>query len=86
MAFCRSIKNFLEQMQIYIAGTHVVSPNMAYEDIIERFNRMLLRKKSVDVTFPEGISAIDAAKRLEEAGVCDADEFMGKHLTQRYLP
>lgn len=62
---------------LYIAGTHIVRPNMAYETIIKELQKDALEEReTVDVTFPEGISIADAAKRLEEAGVCEADKFI----------
>ena len=61
----------------YIAGIHKLSPNMTYGDIIEELQKESINPREfVDITFPEGIRLIDAAKKLEEAGVCNADEFI----------
>lgn len=61
----------------YIAGEHFVRPNMAYETIIDELTSIQSEKKeSVAVTFPEGITLLDAALLLEENGVCSADDFM----------
>ncbi len=62
---------------LYIAGEHFVRPNMAYETIIDELTSIQTEKKeSVSVTFPEGITLIDASLILEENGVCSADDFM----------
>lgn len=61
----------------YIAGEHFVRPNMAYETLIQELTTIEdVKKESVEVTFPEGITLYDAAYLLEENGVCDAEEFM----------
>ena len=62
----------------YIAGSHVLSPNMTYDAIIEilQENEETVEREEVNVTFIEGCTIIDAAKELEEAGVCDADRFI----------
>lgn len=61
----------------YIAGIHKLNPNMTYSDIIETLQEEALNPREfIDVTFPEGIRLIDAAAKLEEAGVCPADEFI----------
>ncbi|MBR0142004.1 MAG: endolytic transglycosylase MltG, partial [Ruminococcus sp.] len=62
----------------YIAGEHFVRPNMAYETIINELTSVEEEdiKESVEVTFPEGITIIDAAKILEENGVCSAEDFI----------
>ncbi|MBQ4311244.1 MAG: endolytic transglycosylase MltG [Oscillospiraceae bacterium] len=62
----------------YIAGSHVLSPNMTYDAIIEilQENEETVEREEVNVTFVEGCTIIDAAKELEEAGVCDADRFI----------
>lgn len=61
----------------YIAGTHSLSPNMDYKAIIETLQEEIeVRRETADVVFPEGITLIDAAKRLEDKNVCKADEFI----------
>ncbi|MBE6860991.1 MAG: endolytic transglycosylase MltG [Ruminococcus sp.] len=62
---------------IYIAGEHFLRPNMAYETIIQNLTTNAnANKEVVEVTFPEGITLVDASLKLEEEGVCSADEFM----------
>ncbi|MBR3629466.1 MAG: endolytic transglycosylase MltG, partial [Oscillospiraceae bacterium] len=62
----------------FIAGDHQVSSAMAYETIISELtgNAIGEDKTVVDVMFPEGITLNDAAKKLEEANVCEASRFL----------
>lgn len=61
----------------FSAGSHVLSPNMTYSDIMDELCKHYEEEReSVDVTFPEGITVYDAAQLLEENGVCDADRFI----------
>lgn len=61
----------------YIAGSHKLVPSMTYSDIITELQQQAIDERDfVDVTFPEGITLIGAANRLEEAGVCSADDFI----------
>ena len=61
----------------YMAGVHKLNPNMTYSDIIEALREQpISQREFVELTFPEGIRLIDAAAKLEEAGVCAADEFI----------
>ncbi|MCM1579537.1 MAG: endolytic transglycosylase MltG, partial [Ruminococcus sp.] len=48
-----------------------------YGDLIEELQQEALNPREfVTLTFPEGIRLDDAAAKLEEAGVCKADEFI----------
>ena len=61
----------------YIAGTHTLSPKMDYSTIIEILQEEAEnQRETADVVFPEGITLLEAARKLEEKGVCDADEFI----------
>ncbi len=62
----------------YIAGQHFLRPNMAYEAIIDELTKIPTEEKgeSIQVTFTEGITLIDAAEKLAEEGVCSADDFI----------
>lgn len=67
----------LQKASSYIAGDHVVRPNMAYETIIAELQSDAIQKKvSVDVTFPEGYNLYDCAKLLEDKKVCKAADFI----------
>jgi UPF0755 protein len=61
----------------YIAGDHEVSSAMAYETLISELTGAAIEQQvSVDVMFPEGITLIEAAEKLEDAGVCDSQKFL----------
>jgi UPF0755 protein len=62
----------------YVAGQHFVRPNMAYEAIIDELTKIPSVEKgaSIEITFPEGITLIDAANLLEENHICDAKDFI----------
>lgn len=61
----------------YTAGIHKVNPNMTYGDLIEALQEEAVNPREfVTVTFPEGIRLIDAAAKLEENGICSADDFI----------
>ncbi len=61
----------------FMAGVHKVNPNMTYGDLIEELQQEPINPREfVTLTFPEGIRLDDAAAKLEEAGVCKADEFI----------
>ena len=62
----------------YIAGDHEVSSAMAYEEIINELSGNAIGEDltAVDVTFPEGCTLIEAAEKLEEANVCEAQRFL----------
>ncbi len=61
----------------YVAGEHEVSSIMAYEALIDELTGVEVENRvTVDVMFPEGISVYDAAKKLEEANVCEAQKFV----------
>lgn len=62
----------------FIAGDHQVSSAMAYETIVSELTGTAIGedKEIVDIMFPEGITLNEAAKKLEEAEVCDASRFL----------
>ena len=61
----------------YIAGDHVISPSMSYQAMIEELCKNHENDRQyVTVTFPEGCTLLDAARRLEENDVCKADSFI----------
>jgi UPF0755 protein len=62
-----------------VSGFHEFRPNMTYGEIADELQSSATNneeKVEVRVTFPEGIRLTEAAKRLEDAGVCSADEFL----------
>ncbi len=63
----------------YVAGEHEVSSAMAYETIINELTGQTAtveEREVVDVMFPEGCTLYEAARKLEEAEVCDASRFL----------
>lgn len=61
----------------YIAGEHEVSSIMAYETLIDELTGVNVEEReTVDVMFREGISVYEAAQKLEEAEVCEAQKFL----------
>lgn len=56
-------------------GDFNLQPGMGYDDIIERLSQTK-PKETVWVTIPEGSTVIQFANRMEEAGLCTADEFI----------
>ncbi len=69
----------------YIAGEHTVSADMTFENIIAELQKGAVdERKSVDIVFPEGITLYDAAQKLEEKGVCSADEFIREFNTSEF--
>ncbi len=61
----------------FTAGDHELRPDMAYDTIFENLASPSLGSEDVvNIAFPEGITLVEAADRLEEQGVCDADAFI----------
>lgn len=61
----------------YIAGVHTLSPKMDYNTLIETLQEEAEnQRETVDIVFPEGITLYEAAQKLEEKGVCEAQEFI----------
>ncbi len=61
----------------FVAGSHVLSPDMSYENIVHELQQGAVdTRESVDITFPEGIDLLDAAQILEENNVCSASDFI----------
>ena len=57
-------------------GTFELSSAMSYDEIITALQQTQDDRETVRVTFPEGITATQFAARMEEAGLCTADEFL----------
>lgn len=61
----------------YIAGTHTLSPKMDYNTLIEVLQEEAEnQRETADVVFQEGITLFEAAQKLEEKNVCNAEEFI----------
>ena len=57
-------------------GTYTLNSNMSYSDIISELFKYGASREEVSVTFPEGFTLYQMAKRLEENGVCSAQDFI----------
>lgn len=61
----------------FTAGSHVLSPNMSYSDIMTELQEYYEEEReTVDITFSEGITLCEAADLLEKNGVCEAERFI----------
>ena len=63
------------QNRLY-AGTYTLNSNLGYDQIFLQLRSKELERKTVTLTFYEGMTATQIAKKLEENGVCGYDEFM----------
>ena len=69
----------------FVAGEHTLALNMTYEDMVEELQKGAVEEReSVDIVFPEGITLYEAAQKLEDKGVCGADEFIRAFNTADY--
>ncbi|MBQ8732699.1 MAG: endolytic transglycosylase MltG [Oscillospiraceae bacterium] len=58
-------------------GYHKINANFSYEQILIELQTVTVKAEDVEITFPEGISLMEIAKKLEEAGVIeDAEDFV----------
>lgn len=57
-------------------GTYTLNSNMSYSDIISELFKYGTSRNEISVTFPEGFTLYEMAKRLEEKGVCSAQAFI----------
>ncbi len=57
-------------------GSFTLDSNMSYEKIIEVLSTVQDKRPSVSVTFPEGFTLVQMAQRMENNGLCSAEEFI----------
>ncbi|MBQ3008471.1 MAG: endolytic transglycosylase MltG, partial [Oscillospiraceae bacterium] len=57
-------------------GQFTLDTNMSYDKIIETLSTIQDKRETVSVTFPEGFTLIQMAKRMENNGLCSAEEFI----------
>ncbi|MEG2192897.1 MAG: endolytic transglycosylase MltG, partial [Oscillospiraceae bacterium] len=57
-------------------GDFTLDTNMSYEKIITVLSTVQDKRETVTVTFPEGFSLMQFAKRMENNGLCTAQEFI----------
>lgn len=62
----------------YVVGQHQISPSMGYASMIDELTTVpeSIQREHTTVMFPEGITLIDAGRKLEEAGVCSREQFI----------
>lgn len=56
-------------------GEFTLAPGSSYDDLIEVLSEYA-KAESVRLTFPEGTTAIAMAQKIEDAGLCTAEEFL----------
>ena len=57
-------------------GSFSLAPGMSYDEIITELQTPAKREDIVTLTFPEGTPALGIAQILEDAGLCDAEQFL----------
>ncbi len=57
-------------------GTFELRQNMGYDELIVALSQVNTERDTVSVTFPEGISTLGFAMRMEDAGLCTVEEFL----------
>ena len=57
-------------------GDFQLDSNMSYADIVTTLSTIQDKRETISVTFPEGFSLIQFAQRMENNGLCKADEFI----------
>jgi UPF0755 protein len=65
-------------LETVVAGPHEFSTNMTYGELADELQAAAIQeeREAVDITFPEGITLIEAGEILEMADICDADTFV----------
>lgn len=68
----------------FLPGTYVFNSNLGYDEIIVALKSGDYEKVEKRITFIEGWTLMDIAKKLEEEEVCDADELIAYLQTADY--
>ena len=68
----------------FLPGTYVFNSNLGYDEIIVALKSGDYEKIEKRITFIEGWTLMDIAKKLEEEEVCDADELIAYLQTADY--
>lgn len=58
------------------AGKYVMSPNMNLDEIIDKLERGDIIDDTVKVTFPEGFTVKEIARRLDDIGLVSQEDFL----------
>ena len=72
----RVYAGFKKALDKFKPGNYVLNSNMSYDEIIVLLKAGDTTIQTATVTFYEGMTVWEIAKRLEENGVCDAKEFV----------
>ncbi len=59
-----------------VAGDYAFNSNMSYNELIAALSSGYTEREVVRITFIEGVTMLEIATELEEAKVCNAEEFM----------
>lgn len=72
----KSYLKFTKNDSGFLVGTHTLRANMSYGNIVTALNTPKVYTKTiVTIMFPEGSTAMDVGKQLEEKHVCRAEDF-----------
>jgi UPF0755 protein len=73
-------------LKTVVAGPHEFSANMTYGELADELQASAIQeeREALDVTFPEGITLLDAGEILEMADVCDANTFVQAFNTESF--
>ena len=86
-SFFRSYLNFTKNTSGFLVGTHTLRANMSYGNIVTTLKTPKAYTKTVvTIMFPEGSTAADVGKLLEEKHVCRADDFEEVYRTRLDKP
>lgn len=57
-------------------GTYSLNTNMSFDMIVEELSKYSKSREEVTITFPEGMTLYEVARKLEENKVCSTDDFL----------
>ncbi len=57
-------------------GEYTLNSGMSYDELIAELNKVRTKRETISVTFPEGFTLIQFAQRMENNGLCTAEEFI----------
>lgn len=73
--FFKNYLKFTKRGQGFLVGTHTVHSNMSYGTIVDTLKTQKKYLSTVTIMFPEGSTAADVGRLLEENKVCRASDF-----------
>lgn len=57
-------------------GDFELRSGMPYNDILHELTYQKVKRKTVQITFPEGSTAVAIAQKMEDSGLCSVDDFL----------